>query len=48
MGAFLLGLIVGFAITVALFIYDEGEVFIKLARQVKQVVARYKGTQQAS
>jgi hypothetical protein len=42
MGAFLFGVIVGVAITVALFMYDEGDVFIKLSHQIKQVVARYK------
>jgi hypothetical protein len=42
MGAFLFGVIVGAGITVGLFMYDEGDVFIKLSRQVKQVIARYK------
>jgi hypothetical protein len=42
MGAFLFGVIVGVGITVGLFIYDEGEIFIKLSRQIKQVVGRYK------
>jgi hypothetical protein len=42
MGAFLLGLIIGIAGTLALVIYDEGELFLKLGRQIKQVVGRYK------
>ena|ERR1700674_1532040 len=42
MGAFLFGLIVGFAAALALFIYDEGEVFLKLARQIKLVAGKYK------
>lgn len=45
MGAFVIGLIIGIALTVMLFIYDEGEVFLKLARQVKSVVTRYKEPQ---
>ncbi|MCL5045073.1 MAG: hypothetical protein M1336_07285 [Deltaproteobacteria bacterium] len=48
MGAFLLGLIVGFAAALALFIYDQGEVFLKLSRQIKQVVERYKQPQRAN
>lgn len=42
MGAFLLGLIIGVAGALALFIYDEGELFLKLARQIKQTTDRYK------
>jgi hypothetical protein len=42
MGAFILGLIVGFAVALVLFIYDEGEVFLKLGQQVKLVAAKYK------
>jgi len=42
MGAFLFGLIVGFAAALALFIYDEGEVFLKVARQIKLVAGKYK------
>jgi hypothetical protein len=42
MGAFILGLIIGAAGAFALFIYDEGEVFLKLARQIKQTAERYK------
>jgi hypothetical protein len=42
MGAFLLGLIVGVAATVFVFLYDEGDMFLKLAGRVKEVTARYK------
>jgi hypothetical protein len=42
MGAFILGLIVGAGGALMLFIYDEGEVFLKLSRQIKQVAERYK------
>jgi hypothetical protein len=42
MGAFILGLIIGFAAALALFIYDEGEVFLRLAQQVKVVSGKYK------
>ncbi len=42
MGAFVLGLIIGFAAALALFIYDEGEVFLKLSRQIKTVAGKYK------
>lgn len=42
MGAFILGLIIGAAGALALFIYDEGELFLKLSRQIKVVVERYK------
>lgn len=42
MGAFLLGLIVGFGAAIGLFIYDQGELFIKLGHRVKEVTARYK------
>ncbi|MGH7906612.1 MAG: hypothetical protein ACREP6_08290 [Candidatus Binataceae bacterium] len=45
MGAFLLGIIIGIAITIALFMYDEGEIFLKLSRQIKLVMARYKEPQ---
>ncbi|MGO9455359.1 MAG: hypothetical protein ACLQDV_30575 [Candidatus Binataceae bacterium] len=44
MGAFLLGLIVGFFGALALFIYNEGELFLKLSQQIKQTVQRYKQT----
>gem|GEM_PF-429970 len=42
MGAFLLGLIIGAAGALILFIYDEGEIFLKLGRQIKAVSERYK------
>lgn len=42
MGAFILGLIIGFAVALALFIFDEGEVFLKLAQQIKMVAGKYK------
>ncbi|HVA80287.1 MAG TPA: hypothetical protein VNF29_05135 [Candidatus Binataceae bacterium] len=42
MGAFLLGLIIGVAGALALFIYDEGELFVKLAHQIKQAAGRFK------
>ena len=42
MGAFLLGLIIGAGAALALFIYDEGEVFLKLSRQIKQTAERYR------
>lgn len=42
MGAFLLGLIIGVAGALVLFIYDEGEVFIKLSRQIKRTAEKYK------
>ncbi|MGH7778554.1 MAG: hypothetical protein ACREQR_01835 [Candidatus Binataceae bacterium] len=42
MGAFLLGLIIGVAGALALFIYNEGELFLKLGRQIKQTADRYK------
>ncbi|MGC1677319.1 MAG: hypothetical protein WA740_07275 [Candidatus Binataceae bacterium] len=42
MGAFLLGLIIGAAGALALFIYNEGELFLKLGRQIKQTADRYK------
>jgi hypothetical protein len=45
MGAFIFGVIIGIAGTVILFLYDEGEIFLKLARQIKTVVARYKEPQ---
>jgi len=45
MGAFILGLIIGAGGTLMLFIYDEGEVFLKLSRQIKQVAQRYKQQQ---
>lgn len=42
MGEFILGLIVGASAALIFFIYDEGEVFLKLSRQIKTVAARYK------
>ncbi len=42
MGAFLLGLIIGVAGSLALFIYDEGEVFLKLSQQIKRTAEKYK------
>lgn len=42
MGAFILGLIIGAGGALLLFIYDEGEVFLKLSRQIKVVAERYK------
>jgi hypothetical protein len=42
MGAFLLGLIIGVAGALALFIYNEGELFLKLGRQIKLTADRYK------
>jgi hypothetical protein len=45
MGAFILGLLLGAGGTLFLFIYDEGELFLRLARQVKQVTDRYKQQQ---
>jgi hypothetical protein len=42
MGAFLFGFLCGVAATVFAFVYDEGEIFLKLASSVKDVTARYK------
>ena len=42
MGAFILGLIVGVCGALALFIYNEGDLFLKLSRQIKQTAERYK------
>lgn len=42
MGAFIFGLIVGVAGALVLFIYDEGEVFLKVANQVKRTAQKYK------
>jgi hypothetical protein len=42
MGPFLLGLLIGVAGTIFIFIYDEGEIFLKLSRQIKAVTERYK------
>jgi hypothetical protein len=46
MGAFLLGILVGVAITLTVVIYDEGEYFLRLHQGVKRTMERYK--QQAS
>ncbi|MFZ0246192.1 hypothetical protein [Candidatus Binatus sp.] len=42
MGAFILGLIVGAGGALVLFIYDEGDIFLKLSRQIKQTAERYR------
>jgi hypothetical protein len=42
MGAFILGVIVGAGAALALFIYDEGEMFLKLSRQIKHTAERYR------
>ena len=42
MGAFILGLIIGAAGALALLIYDEGEVFLKLSQRIKASVERYR------
>ena len=42
MGAFILGLIIGFAAALALFVYDEGEVFLRLGQQIKLVAGKYR------
>ena len=42
MGAFILGLIVGAAGALALFIYDEGEMFLKLSHRIKLTAERYR------
>ncbi len=42
MGAFLLGLIIGAGGALLFFIYDEGELFLKLSRQIKQTAEKYK------
>src|ERR1035441_1880194 len=40
MGAFILGLIVGAGGALVLFIYDEGDIFLKLSRQIKKTAER--------
>jgi hypothetical protein len=45
MGAFILGLIVGAGGTLALLIYDEGEIFLRISRQIKQTAERYRQSQ---
>ena len=42
MGPFILGVIVGAIGALVFFIYDEGELFLKLSRQIKQTAERYK------
>jgi len=42
MGAFLFGFLCGVGATVFAFLYDEGEIFLKLAHSIKDVTARYK------
>jgi len=42
MGPFLLGLLIGFFGALALFVYDEGELFLKISQQIKQAAQRYK------
>jgi hypothetical protein len=42
MGAFLLGFLCGVGATVFIFLYDEGEMFLKLANRVRTVTARYR------
>ena len=42
MGAFILGLLIGAGGALALFIYDEGNLFLKLAQQIKRTAERYK------
>jgi hypothetical protein len=44
MGAFILGLIVGAGGALALFIFDEGDLFLKLSRRIKQTAERYRET----
>jgi hypothetical protein len=44
MGAFILGLIVGAGGALALFVYDEGDLFLKLSRRIKQTAERYRET----
>lgn len=42
MGAFILGIIVGAVGALFFFIHDEGELFVKLARQVKTTADKYR------
>ena len=42
MGAFLFGFICGVGATIFIFLYDEGEMFLKLANRVRMVTARYR------
>jgi len=45
MGAFILGIIVGIAATLALVIYNEGDLFLKLHAGIKRTMERYKQRQ---
>jgi hypothetical protein len=42
MGEFLLGVLVGVAITLVFVIYDEGEYFLRLHQGIKRTMERYK------
>lgn len=42
MGAFLLGLIIGAGGALMLFIYDEGDLFLKISRRIKITAEKYK------
>lgn len=42
MGGFLFGFLCGVGATVFIFMYDEGEMFLKLAHRVKEVASRYR------
>ncbi|HXW82935.1 MAG TPA: hypothetical protein VEJ86_00880 [Candidatus Binataceae bacterium] len=42
MGEFLLGLIIGFGGALALFIFDGGDLFLKLSRQIKTTADKYR------
>jgi hypothetical protein len=42
MGAFLFGIILGIAGTLALVIYNEGEFFLKLHAGIKRTMERYR------
>lgn len=44
MGAFILGLLIGAGGALALFVYDEGELFLKLSRRIKTTAERYRQT----
>jgi len=41
-GALILGLIIGAGGSLALFSYDEGDISLKLSRQIKQTAERYR------
>lgn len=45
MGGFLLGFIVGIAVTLAFVIYNEGELFLKLHSGIRRAMERYKQQQ---